>query len=164
MVKIWKNLLEAIIVNKDSNATQEQVDKALKTLDDAIKGLKAPSDTSELETVIDKANKLDASKYTEKSWNALQNAIDAGNKVLENKDATQEEINAAVDAINNAIDKLEVKPVDPDKPAKPEKPMDPVKPTKPGVATGDNTNFMAIGTLLVAATGIALLKKKKKEN
>ena len=41
--------------------------------------------------------------------------------------------------------------------------MDPVKPTKPGVATGDNTNFMAIGTLLVAATGIALLKKKKKE-
>ena len=76
----------------------------------------------------------------------------------------QEEINAAVDAINNAIDKLEVKPVDPDKPAKPEKPMDPVKPTKPGVATGDNTNFMAIGTLLVAATGIALLKKKKKEN
>ena len=159
-----KALLEAIIVNEDSNATQEQVDKALKTLDDAIKGLKAPSDTSELETVIDKANKLDASKYTEKSWNALQNAIDAGNKVLENKDATQEEINAAVDAINNAIDKLEVKPVDPDKPAKPEKPMDPVKPTKPGVATGDNTNFMAIGTLLVAATGIALLKKKKKEN
>ena len=158
-----KALLEAIIVNKDSNATQEQVDKALKTLDDAIKGLKAPSDTSELETVIDKANKLDASKYTEKSWNVLQNAIDAGNKVLENKDATQEEINAAVDAINNAIDKLEVKPVDPDKPAKPEKPMDPVKPTKPGVATGDNTNFMAIGTLLVAATGIALLKKKKKE-
>lgn len=60
-----KALLEAIIVNKDSNATQEQVDKALKTLDDAIKGLKAPSDTSELETVIDKANKLDASKYTE---------------------------------------------------------------------------------------------------
>lgn len=159
-----KTLLEAIIVNKDSNATQEQVDKALKTLDDAIKGLKAPSDTSELETVIDKANKLDASKYTEKSWNVLQNAIDAGNKVLENKDATQEEINAAVDAINNAIDKLEVKPVDPDKPAKPEKPIDPVKPTKPGVATGDNTNFMAIGTLLVAATGIALLKKKKKEN
>ena len=159
-----KALLEAIIVNEDSNATQEQVDKALKTLDDAIKGLKAPSDTSELETVIDKANKLDASKYTEKSWNALQNAIDAGNKVLENKDATQEEINAAVDAINNAIDKLEVKPVDPDKPAKPEKPMDPVKPTKPGVATGDNTNFMAIGTLLVTATGIALLKKKKKEN
>ena len=159
-----KALLEAIIVNEDSNATQEQVDKALKTLDDAIKGLEAPSDTSELETVIDKANKLDASKYTEKSWNALQNAIDAGNKVLENKDATQEEINAAVDAINNAIDKLEVKPVDPDKPAKPEKPIDPVKPTKPGVATGDNTNFMAIGTLLVAATGIALLKKKKKEN
>lgn len=60
-----KALLEAIIVNEDSNATQEQVDKALKTLDDAIKDLKAPSDTSELETVIDKANKLDASKYTE---------------------------------------------------------------------------------------------------
>ena len=159
-----KALLEAIIVNKDSNATQEQVDKALKTLDDAIKGLKAPSDTSELETVIDKANKLDASKYTEKSWNVLQNAIDVGYKVLENKDATQEEINAAVDAINNAIDKLEVKSLNPDKPVEPERPMEPVKPTKPGVVTGDNTNFMAIGTLLVAATGIALLKKKKKEN
>ena len=47
--------------------------------------------------------------------------------------------------------------MDPVKPAKPN------QPAKPGVATGDNANFMAIGTLLVAATGIALLKKKKKE-
>ena len=34
-----KALLEAIIVNEDSNATQEQVDKAYDDLDKAIKGL-----------------------------------------------------------------------------------------------------------------------------
>ena len=92
--------------------------------------------------------------------------MDAANKVVANKDATQEEIDAAVDAINDAIDKLEAKPVEPEKPIEPEKPMDPVKPAKPnqpakpGVATGDNANFMAIGTLIAATAVIALLKKE----
>lgn len=86
--------------------------------------------------------------------------MDAANKVVANKDATQEEIDAAVDAISDAIDKLEAKPVEPEKPIEPEKPMDPVKPAKPGVATGDNANFMAIGTLIAATAVIALLKKE----
>ena len=80
--------------------------------------------------------------------------------LLKKKSMQQVECNTIMQLINQKIKPCTILI----KPAKPEKPMDPVKPTKPGVATGDNTNFMAIGTLLVAATGIALLKKKKKEN
>ena len=43
-----KSLLEAIIVNEDSNATQEQVDKAYDDLDKAIKGL------SDAPVIVDK--------------------------------------------------------------------------------------------------------------
>ena len=148
---------------ENTTATQEQVDKACDDLDRAINALvKAPivADKTELLKAIEAAKDLVEKDYTSESWKTLQDALDAANKVVANKDATQEEIDAAVDAISDAIDKLEAKPVEPEKPIEPEKPMDPVKPAKPGVATGDNANFMAIGTLIAATAVIALLKKE----
>ena len=172
-VDSWNNLEaaynKALKVLENTTATQEQVDKACDDLDRAINALvKAPivADKTELLKAIEAAKDLVEKDYTSESWKTLQDALDAANKVVANKDATQEEIDAAVDAINDAIDKLEAKPVEPEKPIEPEKPMDPVKPAKPnqpakpGVATGDNANFMAIGTLIAATAVIALLKKE----
>ena len=172
-VDSWNNLEaaynKALEVLENTTATQEQVDKACDDLDRAINALvKAPivADKTELLKAIEAAKDLVEKDYTSESWKTLQDALDAANKVVANKDATQEEIDAAVDAINGAIDKLEAKPVEPEKPIEPEKPMDPVKPAKPnqpakpGVATGDNANFMAIGTLIAATAVIALLKKE----
>ena len=172
-VDSWNNLEaaynKALEVLENTTATQEQVDKACDDLDRAINALvKAPivADKTELLKAIEAAKDLVEKDYTSESWKTLQDALDAANKVVANKDATQEEIDAAVDAISDAIDKLEVKPVEPEKPIEPEKPMDPVKPAKPnqpakpGVATGDNANFMAIGTLIAATAVIALLKKE----
>ncbi|WP_287457213.1 family 20 glycosylhydrolase [Thomasclavelia sp.] len=172
-VDSWNNLEaaynKALEVLENTTATQEQVDKACDDLDRAINALvKAPivADKTELLKAIEAAKDLVEKDYTSESWKTLQDALDAANKVVANKDATQEEIDAAVDAISDAIDKLEVKPVEPEKPIEPEKPMDPVKPAKPNqpakpsVATGDNANFMAIGTLIAATAVIALLKKE----
>ena len=172
-VDSWNNLEaaynKALEVLENTTATQEQVDKACDDLDRAINALvKAPivADKTELLKAIEAAKDLVEKDYTSESWKTLQDALDAANKVVANKDATQEEIDAAVDAINDAIDKLEAKPVEPEKPIEPEKPMDPVKPAKPnqpakpGVATGDNANFMASGTLIAATAVIALLKKE----
>ena len=166
-VDSWNNLEaaynKALEVLENTTATQEQVDKACDDLGRAINALvKAPivADKTELLKAIEAAKDLVEKDYTSESWKTLQDALDAANKVVANKDATQEEIDAAVDAINDAIDKLEAKPVEPEKPIEPEKPMDPVKPAKPGVATGDNANFMAIGTLIAATAVIALLKKE----
>lgn len=166
-VDSWNNLEaaynKALEVLENTTATQEQVDKACDDLDRAINALvKAPivADKTELLKAIEAAKDLVEKDYTSESWKTLQDALDAANRVVANKDATQEEIDAAVDAINDAIDKLEAKPVEPEKPIEPEKPMDPVKPAKPGVATGDNANFMAIGTLIAATAVIALLKKE----
>lgn len=172
-VDSWNNLEaaynKALEVLENTTATQEQVDKACDDLDRAINALvKAPivADKTELLKAIEAAKDLVEKDYTSESWKTLQDALDAANKVVANKDATQEEIDAAVDAINDAIDKLEAKPVELEKPIEPEKPMDPVKPAKPnqpakpGVATGDNANFMAIGTLIAATAVIALLKKE----
>ena len=48
-------------------------------------------------------------KYTEASLAALQSAIDAANAVLQNSDATQDEIDAAVQAVKEARAALKAK-------------------------------------------------------
>jgi len=122
-VDSWNNLEaaynKALEVLENTTATQEQVDKACDDLDRAINALvKAPivADKTELLKAIEAAKDLVEKDYTSESWKTLQDALDAANKVVANKDATQEEIDAAVDAINDAIDKLEAKPVEPEKP------------------------------------------------
>ena len=80
-----KALLEAIIVNEDSNATQEQVDKAYDDLDKAIKGLiDAPVivDKKELSNVIETTNDFVEKDYTVDSWKAFKEALDHAKDVL----------------------------------------------------------------------------------
>ena len=120
-VDSWNNLEaaynKALEVLENTTATQEQVDKACDDLDRAINALvKAPivADKTELLKAIEAAKDLVEKDYTSESWKTLQDALDAANKVVANKDATQEEIDAAVDAINDAIDKLEAEPVNAD--------------------------------------------------
>ncbi|MFR6295494.1 MAG: family 20 glycosylhydrolase, partial [Thomasclavelia ramosa] len=120
-VDSWNNLEaaynKALEVLENTTATQEQVDKACDDLDRAINALvKAPivADKTELLKAIEAAKDLVEKDYTSESWKTLQDALDVANKVVANKDATQEEIDAAVYAINDAIDKLEAKPVEPE--------------------------------------------------
>ena len=104
-----KALLEAIIVNEDSNATQEQVDKAYDDLDKAIKGLiDAPVivDKKELSNVIETTNDFVEKDYTVDSWKAFKEALDHAKDVLQNENTTQDEVDQALASLQDAIKNL----------------------------------------------------------
>lgn len=71
------------------------------------------ADLTELQTAITNAeailNAADKDKYSAASLAALQSAIDAANEVLQNSDATQDEIDAAVQAVKEARAALKAK-------------------------------------------------------
>lgn len=116
-----KALAAAEKVLSDGTATQEEVDAAAKALNDAIEALEekpaAPTteptekpteapekvDTTELEEAIEKAQKVDEDLYTKASYGKMKEALTEARKVLRDKDATQEEVDAAADALNDAI-------------------------------------------------------------
>ena len=66
-------------------------------------------DTTELEKAILEAEGLYESNYTPKSYDALESALEDAKAVLADPAATQSEVDAAAEALNAAIDALELK-------------------------------------------------------
>lgn len=98
----------------DDNATQAEVDaqvEAVNAAKAALEEKKAPVVKEELEKAVADATEVVGAtdKYTEASLAALQSAIDAANEVLQNSDATQDEIDAAVQAVKEARAALKAK-------------------------------------------------------
>lgn len=98
----------------DDNATQAEVDaqvEAVNAAKAALEEKKAPVVKEELEKAVADATEVVGAtdKYTEASLAALQSAIDAANEVLQNSDATQDEIDAAVQAVKEAKEALKAK-------------------------------------------------------
>ena len=104
-------------VYEDEKATQEAVDAAVKEVADAVAGLAEKpavpeADKTALKAVLaDAAQKLaGADAYTEESVKALKDAVDLAQNVFDNSDASQTEVDAAVTAVRDAIEKLQEKP------------------------------------------------------
>ena len=101
------------------DSTKEEVDAAEKAVQEAQKALvkketpkpEAPVKKEELKVAVEDATKVvgDKEQYTEESLAALQSAIDKANAVLDNPEATQAEIDAAVKAVKEAKEALKVK-------------------------------------------------------
>ncbi|QIK69254.1 DUF5110 domain-containing protein [Erysipelothrix sp. HDW6C] len=66
-------------------------------------------DRTALEQKVAEVKALDGTKYTEVSWNALQEALQTAQRVLLNADATQADINAQVTSLERAIQALVIK-------------------------------------------------------
>lgn len=117
-VKALKDVVaEAEKVMADEKATQEAVDAAVKEVADAVAGLAEKpavpeADKTALKVVLaDAAQKLaGADAYTEESVKALKDAVDLAQNVFDNSDASQTEVDAAVTAVRDAIEKLQEKP------------------------------------------------------
>lgn len=98
----------------DDNATQAEVDaqvEAVNAAKAALEEKKAPVVKEELEKAVADATEVVGAtdKYTAASLAALQSAIDAANAVLQDPDATQDEIDAAVQAVKEAKAALKAK-------------------------------------------------------
>lgn len=76
-------------------------------------GEDGPVDKSDLAALIEEAEKLSEEDYTTESWQALVEALEEAIIVYENPEATQEEVDEALEALQLAIDELEEKTNEP---------------------------------------------------
>ncbi|MFA1821833.1 M14 family zinc carboxypeptidase [Virgibacillus oceani] len=113
----WLAVREALeaaeIVLADETVTQEEVNHALADLTEGLEGLlKAGEevvDKSALQDKVGEANGLNAKDYTTDSWSSLTEALEAAQNILEDESPTQEEVNAALAVLTEAIEGLEEK-------------------------------------------------------
>ena len=66
-------------------------------------------DKSELNVVIENANKIDTSKYTPNSLEKFNQELEFAKNLVSNKESTQEDINNSINTLKNAIENLVVK-------------------------------------------------------
>ncbi len=115
--KIFKEALDNAKKTLDNNdAKQADVDKAKEALNKAISELKkAPKVTDiKVEEVVNKDRlvetvkniKEDLDKYTEDSKKEMNTALENAQAVIDNKDATQEDVDKAFENLENARGKL----------------------------------------------------------
>ena len=120
------------MVNEAEAPLKKNMDEAKANLDAAKKALKEATkpNFANADAAKEKANKLNKGDYTEKSWNAVETALNELNKAYQNENLTQEDLDKVVANLNAAMNKLEKKPVKPNpEPSKPE-PSKP-EPSKP---------------------------------
>ena len=90
----------------NENATQEEVDAAKTALEDAASALEeAPAIPTVDKTALEKAianAPTEQGNYTDETWTAYLNARTAAQAVLESESATQEAVDAALEALTNA--------------------------------------------------------------
>ena len=121
----WAKVESALAAAKAAleSDSQDEVDAAAEALNAAIDALveaepePAKPDTTALQAAIDEAGALKADDYTAESWDAFQEALDAAKAVLGDSEATQADVDSALNALGAAKDALvEAEP----EPAKPD--------------------------------------------
>ena len=110
-------------VNEAEAPLKKNLDEAKANLDAAKKALKEATkpDFANADAAREKANKLNKADYTEKTWNAVETALNELNKAYQNENLTQEDLDKVVANLNAAMNNLEKKSVKPNpEPSNPE--------------------------------------------
>ena len=130
----YKALADAVKAGKDLVASapledaQADVDAAAKAINDAIAALvkvEVVDKFADLKAAVADAEAVKEADYTAESYKALKDAIATAKEVIAKEDATDEEIAAALAAIETAKKNLKpvtTTPVDPDNPTDPDNP------------------------------------------
>ncbi|MBD5477606.1 MAG: type I pullulanase [Lachnospiraceae bacterium] len=113
----WEKFTQALEKAKEvlaeTEATQEEVDQAYEVLQTAYKGLAeytGPVDNSKLKDLVDKYGKIEQGDYTDESWAAFQEALKEAERVVNDPDATQADIDRARAALEKAYADLDEAP------------------------------------------------------
>ena len=144
----FKQLKDAIAaaqkVYSNGDATQSDVNDALAELSRAVKKFEKAADApdaDELGDLIDEARAIEQGAKTDEAFMALQDAIAQARSVYGDDKATQKQIDAAVDSLEEAIDEFEAsedRPADEPGEEPGDKPGD--KPSdQPGGESGDDS-------------------------
>ena len=92
-------------VLNNKNSSKEEIKVALDKLNEAILNLKV--DKTNLESSLVEFEKLDADNYSEASYIKLKDTLDKAKSVMEDKEASPEEIANAIEELNNAYSSLQ---------------------------------------------------------
>ena len=169
--------------------SQDEVDAAVTALNAAVAALDKveepePGDevvTDELQAAVDGAASKDESAYTAESWAAYEQALAAAQAVLDDPDATQDEVDSALAALKAAEKALVASEPGTDEPGTDpddQKPGDTTKPggsttggsTTGGTTSGDGlaqtgdpaTMAAALATALAGAAAVATALKARR--
>lgn len=91
----------------DVDAVQESIDQALANLTAEVAKLVTLGNKTDLYNIIDEAEKLVKADYTEESWKSFAETLAYAKSVAESNDVSQEDVEAAVTVLENAIDALQ---------------------------------------------------------
>ena len=155
VANLAKPMANAKAVLDDAEATQAEVDAAYKTLIEAYLDLRLIPNKDLLQGLINKAETLSVVNYSAKTWNVLADALEEAKAVLDDPEATQEEVDNAKDVLAKAMAGLEEV-----------KTSNSVKAgdTTASIKTGDDSMigvFAGVGLLSMAA---ALVSYRRKED
>ena len=182
----WQQLVDALADAKammdNGDALEEDIQPVADALLDAILAQRFKADKSNLEDLINKAESIDLSKYTEESVAVFQAAFKAANAVLADESLSEDDqdvVDNAVAELNAAIENLSVKddatnPDDgKDDNSKPDDGKDegntstgdntskPDSDKNDPAATGDATPVLLMAALAtVAAAGVYLFRRR----
>ncbi|MEE0774303.1 MAG: hypothetical protein U0M47_04880, partial [Merdibacter sp.] len=147
----------------ENAAIQAEIDEATKTLREARLSARTKADTSALEALIAEVNAMDLSGYTADSRAVVQRALGDAEAAMSNEEVTQEEVNAALDALNAAVDGL-VKTTA-DQPQTSEPSVDtPSGSTSNSSSTSVSGGIGALAAALVSSAGAAGFLHRRKRN
>ena len=104
----------ALQIINDTNATQVQVDHTLKELQAAHKGLQARDvqvkvNKNALRSYYNQVTTLRSTDYTPESWNAFKSAREAALRVINDANATQEEVDRSLKELQTTHNQLQEK-------------------------------------------------------
>ena len=166
--KVFANALEnAKAVSAKENASQAEIDKAIAALTSARAGLvkatdqTTQADKSKLQKFYDECvGFYKEANHSKENWKAYQEALVAAKAVLNDKDATQEEVDNALSKLISITAKMnaELKDVS-------NAPKNPVTGKDNVIKTGDTTSpigWGAAGMAAVLAVVAAFLARRKK--
>ena len=157
----WSDMLPVLdnanVVLADVNAMQGEVDEAFTELVKAFLNLRLKPNKDLLQELINKANNLNAANYSAKTWAVVADALNEAKAVLEDPEATQDQVDTIKDVLTKAIAGLQVEIKETSNPVK-------AGDSTASVATGDTTTIMpivSIGTLSALMALYQINKKKK---
>ena len=103
-----EKLADAEEVAGNADAKQGEIDDATYQLSEALRNLEEREAVRKVElgVVIDRAESLIETDYTASSWAAMKAALDQANRITADEAAAQSEVNAASDALREAINGL----------------------------------------------------------
>ena len=144
---------------------QKALVKNLNVLEAAENTLKATvAKKAELDAAIKDAESKKSADYTDASWKAFAENLDAAKAVAAKKNVAMAEYENAVNALKTAMDQLAAKPAEPVKPVDPVQPTNPTTPAKPNTnspVTRDSSNMMFWAAMAMLSAGAVVLLKKK---